>query len=92
MRILIVEDDPEIVELIANQLEAAGFASERVDNSAQEALHALVKHRYDLMLLDRRLPDGDGIVLDSKVSGAPTRHSHIGGDGQRRDLNRRWRG
>ena len=29
MRILIVEDDPEIVELIANQLEAAGFASER---------------------------------------------------------------
>ncbi len=61
MRILIVEDDPEIVELIANQLEAAGFASERVD-SAQVALHALVKHRYDLMLLDRRLPDGDGIA------------------------------
>jgi DNA-binding response OmpR family regulator len=65
MRILIVEDEPEIVQLITDQLEAAGFACECAD-SAQEALHALVRHSYDLMLLDRRLPDGDSVAAISR--------------------------
>jgi len=65
MKILIVEDEPDIVQLIVDQLGAVGFVCDRAD-STREALLALVKQRYDLMLLDRRLPDGDGVAAIAK--------------------------
>jgi two-component system, OmpR family, response regulator len=60
MRILIVEDEAEICEFVLSQLAVAGFDCDCVA-SVQQALVALVGQRYDLMLLDRRLPDGDGV-------------------------------
>jgi len=58
-RILIVEDDEDIVETVKYALELRGFA---VD-IAYDGLHALRKARkneYDLMLLDIMLPGKNG--------------------------------
>jgi len=58
-RILIVEDDEDIVETVKYALELRGF----VVDVAYDGLHALRKARkneYDLMLLDIMLPGKNG--------------------------------
>jgi two-component system OmpR family response regulator len=59
MRILIVEDEPDMAVLIHRRLGRAGFESDRA-GSIGEAMEALRANSYSLVLLDRRLPDGDG--------------------------------
>jgi two-component system, OmpR family, response regulator len=59
MRILIVEDQPDMAVLIHRRLGRAGFDSDRA-GSISEAIEALRANVYSLVLLDRRLPDGDG--------------------------------
>jgi DNA-binding response OmpR family regulator len=59
MRILIVEDQPEMARLISKRLGKAGFFYDTAATLG-EALEALKQFPYELMLLDRRLPDGDG--------------------------------
>ena len=58
-RILIVEDDEDIVETVKYALELRGFETD----VAYDGLHALRKARknvYDLMLLDIMLPGKNG--------------------------------
>jgi len=62
MRILIVEDDPDIAELVARYLDKAGFATERV-GSGRDALQAVAARAPDLMVLDLMLPHVDGIEV-----------------------------
>ncbi len=68
MRILIVEDEPEMALLIGRRLGRAGFSSDTAATMG-EALEALRSISYDLMLLDRRLPDGDGADFVSVIRG-----------------------
>jgi DNA-binding response OmpR family regulator len=56
VKVLIVEDEDAIAEPLASGLTREGFEVERVA-SAREALEAVVP---DVVLLDLRLPDGDG--------------------------------
>ncbi|MBG0810856.1 response regulator transcription factor [Methylosinus sp. H3A] len=60
MRILIVEDQPDISTLIADRVRRAGYIPDcvRVLADIPDALEA---YDYPVMLLDRRLPDGDGL-------------------------------
>jgi DNA-binding response OmpR family regulator len=60
VRILIVEDQREMAALIAERIDDAGFVTDHVGDIA-EALEALRTRDYPLVLLDRRLPDGDSI-------------------------------
>jgi two-component system OmpR family response regulator len=62
MRILMVEDEPEMARVVAGNLVLSGFTADHVGSLA-EAHEALASHRYSFVLLDRRLPDGDGISL-----------------------------
>ena len=62
MRILLIEDEPEMAQLIASLIVEAGYEIDRA-GSGGEALEAIKRYSYDLMLLDRRLPDGDGLAL-----------------------------
>ena len=58
-RILVVEDDPDIQELLRTFLEDAGYRVE-VASDGVEAISLFSKSEYDLILLDIMLPKIDG--------------------------------
>lgn len=62
MRILLVEDDVMIAQVVADSLKDIGYAVDWVDNG-QSAESALVSQSYDIVLLDLGLPQGDGLML-----------------------------
>jgi DNA-binding response OmpR family regulator len=66
MRLLAIEDEPELGELLVNNLGKVGIA---VDLAAtlEIAREYLAVCRYDLILLDLRLPDGKGLELLQKL-------------------------
>jgi DNA-binding response OmpR family regulator len=66
MRLLVVEDNAKLSELLADGLSAAGFESDRVFRLA-EAQEALAASNYAAMILDLGLPDGDGRSLMSHL-------------------------
>ena len=61
-RVLIVDDEADIRELLSLTLQRMGLASDCAGNEF-EAVQLLQKQRYDLCLTDMRLPDGDGLKL-----------------------------
>ena len=61
-RILIVEDDPDIAELVARYLDKAGFTTERAA-SGREALQTIAARPPDLLVLDLMLPHVDGLEV-----------------------------
>lgn len=60
MRISVVEDNPRMGELIAQGLRERGFACDTAATLAA-AEDALASARFDVVLLDAGLPDGDGV-------------------------------
>jgi DNA-binding response OmpR family regulator len=62
MRLLVIEDEPRIAEILRPPLEQAGFAVDFVHLCA-EGRAALASHPYDAAILDLGLPDGDGLQL-----------------------------
>ena len=72
-RVLIIEDDPKIVEAIEKTLSmASGFTTRWIAEPAQ-ALGEAVGSKPDLILLDVRMPGGDGrVVLKSLKTNAAT--------------------
>jgi len=58
-RLLVVEDEEMILELLSGSLRFAGFDVVTAVSGA-EALRAVTASRPDLVLLDVMLPDGDG--------------------------------
>lgn len=62
MRLLVVEDDIELARLITDGLRQAGFGVDAV-GTMSDADQALAVNRYDCVIADRGLPDGDGVEL-----------------------------
>jgi DNA-binding response OmpR family regulator len=62
MRLLLVEDHPQLAELVHDGLTRQGFAVD-LCGSLRQALAAKSAASYDLVLLDLGLPDGDGMSL-----------------------------
>lgn len=60
--ILIVEDEREIADLVALHLRDQGWTIRAVADGAR-ARTALAEQRYDLVILDLMLPDGDGLEV-----------------------------
>lgn len=58
-KILIVEDEPDIQELLAAYLKDAGYDVETAEDGV-EALARFQKGKFDLLLLDLMLPKIDG--------------------------------
>ena len=66
MPILIVDDDPEILKLVARMARHLGYAP----TSAKDALDALFhlnKNHYDLVLTDYKMPFIDGYQLADQI-------------------------
>ncbi len=66
--ILVVEDEEAIAEGLRLNLERKGY---RVDLAAdgQQALERVANHRFDLILLDVRLPEVDGFEVCQQLRG-----------------------
>jgi two-component system OmpR family response regulator len=58
-RLLVVDDEKTILELLSGSLRLAGFEVTTAAGGA-EAVRAAASHRPDLVLLDVMMPDGDG--------------------------------
>jgi two-component system alkaline phosphatase synthesis response regulator PhoP len=69
-RVLVVDDDKEIVRIIRAYLEQAGFKV-LTAASGETALHAIRSDRPDLVVLDLMLPDRDGWDITRIVRGDP---------------------
>ncbi len=65
-RILIVEDEPEIRELIRFVLQPKDFTVDEADN-ALDARKLLDQNRYDLILMDWMLPGRSGLDLTREL-------------------------
>jgi DNA-binding response OmpR family regulator len=62
MRLLVVEDNNDLAQLLRKGLEAVGFATDLV-TTAGEARAAVATTRYAAVVLDLGLPDGDGLAV-----------------------------
>jgi len=69
MRILVVEDDPNLAPFLVKALEEAAFVADRAPNLA-EARRLLGASIYDLLSLDLQLPDGSGLDFLAEVRGS----------------------
>lgn len=65
--VLLVDDEPDILELLELALRKMGLEVDRAGN-VREALAKLAAHRYDLCLTDMRLPDGDGLQVVQHIA------------------------
>jgi two-component system, OmpR family, response regulator len=71
-RLLVVEDEPNILELLAASLRYAGFEVITAAGGT-EAVQAAGRHRPDLIVLDVMLPDMDGFDVVRRLRGGGTR-------------------
>ena len=76
MRILLVEDDPALAREIMRALEREHWPLDHVASLA-DAFEAVIRFPYRVVLLDRTLPDGDGIALIPAAQSRPFRPSII---------------
>src|SRR6516164_6438146 len=72
MRLLVIEDEPRIAEILRPPLEQAGFAVDFV-GLCTEGRASLASHPYDAAILDLGLPDGDGLHLLAELRPAGNR-------------------
>ena len=68
-RILVVEDEPDLLALVRINLEQAGFEVDTAENGG-DALAALRRSAPDLMILDLMLPDVPGTEICRRVRGS----------------------
>jgi two-component system alkaline phosphatase synthesis response regulator PhoP len=75
-RILVVDDDRQIVRLVQSYLQQSGF-SVLTAYDGEEALHAVRREKPDLIVLDLMLPKRDGLEItrilraDANLSSMP---------------------
>jgi two-component system alkaline phosphatase synthesis response regulator PhoP len=68
--ILVVEDEPDIADLVKYHLEKAGLPA-RVVGDGKQALDLIVRDHPDLIILDLMLPGLDGLEVCRRLRGAP---------------------
>ncbi|MFC0865436.1 response regulator transcription factor [Sphaerimonospora cavernae] len=71
-RLLVVDDEPNILELLSASLRFAGFEVMTASNGG-EAVLAAERERPDLIVLDVMLPDVDGLTVADRVRGSGPR-------------------
>lgn len=75
MRLLIVEDEKKLCNIIANQMKDAGYSVDKC-NDGLEAIDYIESTEYDAIILDIMLPGMDGISILKKIRAAK-RHTPV---------------
>ena len=76
-RLLLIDDDTRLTGMVGDYLRAAGFEVSTAGSLAQ-ARDALAHGRYELLVLDLMLPDGDGLDFCRWLRGDPRwRHQPV---------------
>lgn len=81
MRVLVVEDDPQLGPWLRDAF-AAAFGSSDMVTTLDEGRAAVAVRNFELVVIDRGLPDGDGLALLPET-GSIAENTH--------DLVARWR-
>ena len=69
MRALVVEDDAEVGQYIQRSLNGAGYVADLIADG-RDALTAALTSDYELMIVDRMLPNLDGLSLVQTIRAA----------------------
>ena len=69
-RILVVDDEPDLVDLVCFNLTEAGYQADSA-LSGREAMERLERSRPDLLILDLMLPDVEGTEICRRVRAEP---------------------
>lgn len=67
IKLLLVDDEEEILNLLRKYLEKAGFTNIYTINDPEKALEMMQKDLYKIVLLDIKMPKMDGIELLQKI-------------------------
>jgi len=67
-RILIVDDEPDNVEILRRILTRAGFVNIESTTDSRQAKPLYIRHRPDLILLDLRMPHLDGLEVMAQLA------------------------
>jgi two-component system OmpR family response regulator len=62
VKVLVVEDDSTLADFVSKGLKEAGYTVD-VSNDGKEALVQSATEHYDLIVLDRMLPNVDGLTI-----------------------------
>ncbi len=68
--VLLVEDDPDLITLVSNLLDANGFRAVSV-STGEDAVSAIQKEQFDVALLDIKLPDMLGFDVLAAIRADP---------------------
>jgi DNA-binding response OmpR family regulator len=87
MRVLLVDDEEEFVATLAERLQLRGIEADWC-TSAEESLHRVEAVRYDVAVLDVKMPRVSGIDLKAKIQALSpgTRFIFLTGHGSEKDF------
>jgi two-component system OmpR family response regulator len=69
MRLLIVEDEPEVLSYIVKGMKEAGHTVDTAING-KDGLFLATTEQYDLLIIDRMMPELDGLTVIKTLRGA----------------------
>lgn len=81
MKLLIVDDDPAVVDFFSQVAETLEAGTIDTAGSGEEAMACVINGQYDLITLDIRMPGANGLeILSNGTEHVPTRdyRAHIG--------------
>lgn len=68
MKILVVEDEPSLNQIIAKRLKIEGYSVDQAENG-RDALEFVALAEYDLLIVDILMPEMDGLTLVHTLRG-----------------------